>query len=289
MAENLENTSIVWKQIADMWSTYFTPPSRISPDEVKQYANWLRQLKHSNKPMKALVLGATPEIRDALNDLGYETTIIDINMEMILAMNSLMKTKNPNEIIVRANWLDNPLQSGYFDVVLGDAVLPNIPWSKREALLSEVRRLLAPDGVFITRAFCMPNPKPFASLKELLIHFASKPPTNQSALEFIVEVQSLYYDPKDHLGTFSKPKEVVESLIGKSGYNLGFESESLSKIMDIVLNFWSKKFIDKVFVYAYRDEEETEYRKFFEITETYEARDNGYSRITPMYVLRMKR
>lgn len=287
MAENLETTSIIWKQIADMWSTYFTPPSRISSEEAEKYREWLKQFKE-NKPLKALVLGATPEIRDALNELEYQTTIMDINMEMILAMNSLLKTKNPNEIIVRANWLDNPLQSGYFDVIIGDAILPNIPWNKREVLLSEIKRLLAPGGVFITRAFCMPKEKPFANLEELLKRFSKKPPTNQSALEFIVDVQSLYYNPKDHLGTFSKPKEVVAGLIGKNGYDFGFESESLSKIMDIVWNFWSRKFIDKVFVYAYRNEEEAEYRKFFEMKETFEANDNEYSEITPMYVLRAK-
>lgn len=286
MAESLETTSVVWKQIADMWNVYFTSPSRISLEEAKKYREWLKQLKNNSKPLKALVLGATPELRDALNELGYETTAIDINLEMILAMNSLMKTSNPKEILVRANWLDNPLQSGYFNIIVGDAVLPNIPWNKRKALLSEIKRLLSPNGIFLTRAFCVPRKKPFASVDEILKHFAGKTPTNKSALEFIVEIQALAYNPKDHLGTFSKPKEAIEKYRTESGFN--FESDNLNKILDIVWNFWSKKFIDKVFVYAYCDEEEKEYLKFFEILKTYEAKDNEYSKITPMYFLKRK-
>lgn len=286
MPANIENTSVVWKQIADMWSTYFTPPSRISPQELEKYREWLKKLKQKDTAQTALVLGATPELRDALNELGYKATIIDINMEMILALNSLMKTKNPAEIIVRANWLDNPLQGGYYDIIAGDAVLPNVPWAQRDKLLSEVKRLLKPKGVFLTRAFCVPRKKPFASVDEILKHFSTREPGYRSALEFIVEIQTLFYDPKDHLGTFSKPKEVAEKLRGKNGFDLG--SDNLNKTLDIVWNFWGKKFADKLFVYAYRDEEEAEYRKYFTIADTFEAKDNSYSKITPMYLLKNK-
>lgn len=286
MVESLETTSVVWKQIADMWNVYFTSPSRISHGEAEKYREWLKQLNNGSEPLKALVLGATPELRDALNEYGYETTSIDINLEMILAMNSLLKIKNPNEILVRANWFENPLQSGYFDIIVGDAILPNIPWNKREALLREIKRLLKPNGLFITRAFCVPRKKPFKTADELLKKFSIKEPTYKSALEFVLDVQILFYDSKDRLGTFSKPKEVIEKYRTEKGF--AFESENLNKILDIVWRFWSKKFIDKVFVYAYRDEEEKEYLKFFEIVKTFEAKDNEYSKITPMYILKLK-
>ncbi|GEM_PF-2512988 len=287
MAENIKTTSVAWKQIADMWNVYFTPPSRISAGEIEKYAEWLKQINPEKKPLNVLVLGATPELRDILNGLGYKTTIIDINLEMILAMNSVLKTKNPDEIIVKANWLENPLQDGYFDVVLGDAVLPNIPWKEREHLLSEVKRLLKPSGTFLTRSFCVPREKPFANIDELLEHFSGKKPTNKTSLEFVLELQILAYDPKDHLGTFSKPKEIVEKLGGDKGFN--FKSENLNKILEMTWNFWCKKFANKVFVYAYRDEEERDYEKFFEIAETFESEDNPYSKITPMYVLKPKK
>ena len=41
MADILEKTVAPWKVIADLWNTYFTPPSRISGDEVIKYREWL--------------------------------------------------------------------------------------------------------------------------------------------------------------------------------------------------------------------------------------------------------
>ncbi len=282
VAENIETTSVAWKQIAGMWNTYFTPPSRISPGEVGKYREWLKKIKKGS--MKALVLGVTPEIRDALAEFGYETTCIDLNKEMILAMNSLIKVKNPAENIVNENWLSNSLQDNSFDVVLGDAILPNVPWSEWKTLLSEVKRVLKPNGVFITRAFCVPRKKPFATVDEIFTHFSTKEPTYRSALEFTLEIMIHFYNPSDHLGTFKKSKEVLEKVRGENGF--AFESDNLNKILDIVWNFWCKKFVEKVFVYAYRDEEEALYEEFFEIIETFESADNPYSKVTPMYILK---
>ena len=139
--ENIENTSVIWKQIADMWSTYFTSPSRLSKGEIEKYRLWLEQ-KKKNGAKTALVLGATPEIREILYDLEYKTTIIDINLEMILAMNSQLKTKFTSETIIKSNWLENPLKSNFFDIIIGDAIFPNIPWGERKTLFLEIKRLL---------------------------------------------------------------------------------------------------------------------------------------------------
>jgi len=173
-----------------------------------------------------------------------------------------------------------------FDIVIGDAVLPNVAWEDRDKLLSEVKRVLKPKGLFITRAFYVPREKPFNNVNGLLKKFTNKEPTYQSALEFVLELQILAYDSKDHLGTFSKPKEMLEKIRGKDGFN--FESDNLNKILEMVWSFWCVKYVKKVYTYAYRDEEEKEYEKYFEILETYEAKDNSYSDITPMYILRLK-
>ncbi|MCK5473884.1 MAG: class I SAM-dependent methyltransferase [Candidatus Aenigmarchaeota archaeon] len=286
MSENIANTSIVWKQIANMWNVYFTPPSRISREEAEKYNGWLKQKKDNCNAETALVLGATPEIRDILTKFNFKTTIVDINQEMIEAMNSLLKTKNPDEVIVVSNWIETHLKSGQFDVVIGDAVLPNIPWDKRDLLLSEIHRLLKSNGVFITRAFCIPKENKIKNLENLLNKFSDKKPTYKSALELELELQILSYDTKTHLATFLKPKEMIAGIRNNERFNTGFEN--LNEILDIVWNFWSTKFIDKVFVYNYRDKEELEYQKYFEIVDVFESEDNEYSKITPMYVLRKK-
>jgi len=286
MAEDLKATSLPWQQIAYMWKTYFTVPSRISQQEVEKYREWLGNLNKGRKPLKALVLGATPELRDALSDFGYKVYSIDINLDMLLAMDELLKSKNPDEVIIKANWLDNPLPDRFFDVVVGDAVLPNVPWNERNHLLSEVKRVLKPDGVFITRAFCVPDKKRFANCGEVLNHFANKEPNMQSALEMVLELQILAYTPEDHQGSFAKAKQLLGEYHKKNGST--FESSNLQKIHDVVWNFWCVKFVNKVFLYAYRKEEEADYAKYFETVEFFEAKDHDYSKITPMYFLKVK-
>lgn len=284
MPEDIKTTSLAWKQIAYDWKTYFTPPSRISPDEIEKYREWLDKLNKDRIPLRALVLGVTPELRDMLFDFGYHVYSIDINLDMFLAMDELLKNKNPDEVLVRANWLNNPLANKYFDVIIGDAILPNIPWGERSLLLSEIKRMLKPRGVFLTRAFCVPDEKPFSSVDEILEHFSKKEPNMQSALEMVLELQILTYDPSDHLGSFAKAKEALEEYHNRKGFKF---SGGLQKIHDVVWDFWCKKFLNKVFLYAYRNEEEKEYEKYFKIEQIFEARDHDYAKITPMYFMKL--
>lgn len=285
MKASLATTSLPWQQVAYMWNNYFTIPSRISPQEVKKYREWLSVINKDKKPLKGLVLGVTPELRDALSDFGYLLHSIDINLDMFLAMDELIKHKNPNEALIKANWLNNPLADNYFDVIVGDAVLPNIPWNDRPHLLSKVKKLLKPNGIFLTRAFCVPDVKPFSNVEEILEHFSKKEqPIMQSALEMVLEFQILTYDPKDHLGSFAKAKDVLAEYHKRKGDR--FKNKKLQEIHNIVWDFWCKKFVNKNFVYAYRDEEENEYKKYFKTAEIFEAKDHDYSRITPMYLLK---
>ena len=285
MKEDLKTTSLPWQQIAYTWKNYFTVPSRISPQEVGKYREWLEEINQDKKPLKGLVLGATPELRDALSDFSYKVYSIDINLDMFLAMDELLQHKNPDEVLIKSNWLDTPLAENYFDVVLGDAVFPNIPWEDRPRLLAEIQRLLKPSGVFLTRAFCVPDNKPFASVEEILEHFSTKDqPAMQSALEMVLEFQILTYDPQDHLGSFAKARDVLAEYHQRKGDK--FEDKKLQEIHDIVWDFWCQKFVNKVFVYAYRAEEEESYKKYFKITETFEAQDHDYFKITPMYFLK---
>lgn len=282
MKEDIKTTSAPWKQIANMWNTYFTPPSRVSKDEDEKYKEWLKEIK--GERMKALVLGVTPEIREALIELGYETICIDINKEMILAMDSVLRMKNPNEVVINEDWLKNSLEDNDFDVVVGDCVLSNVKWQERDKLLLEIKRVLKPSGIFITRFFSIPREKPFRTINEVLEHFSKKEPNYRSALELVFELQIFCYNPEDHKGTFSEPKKVLEKL--RVGDKFNFESKNLNKILDIVWNFWCEKYINKIYYYPYRDEEEERIEKFFEILKIYEAKDNDYSKITPMYFLK---
>lgn len=272
-----------WKRIADMWKTHFTSPSRISPGELKKYREWLSRL-NSRRGQASLVLGATPELRDVLAEFGYINTIVDINPEMVRAMDSLLKEKNPKEKVIIANWLNNGIPDHSFDVIVGDAVFPNVPWENWPDLLSEVSRLLKPGGTFINRAFCAPKKKPFGDMADLFDAFSRKQASYRSALEFTLEVMDMEYDHKTHKATFKASRDLLESIGWDKGIRTG--KASLDEILRVVWDFWITNFGDKVFIYAYRDEEEKLYRKRFSIKETYESPDNPYANITPMYMMK---
>lgn len=284
MVENLETTAAPWKQIAKLWDTYFSQPSRVSDKESKKYEEWLKEIKKTK--MKALVLGVTPEIRESLAELEYNVTCIDINPEMIQAMNSVMKVKNSNEIIINENWLENSLKDKSFDVVIGDAVLENVTWEERDKLLFEIKRVLKPKGVFLTRVFSIPREKPYKTIEEILEKFSKKEPTYKSAIELVFELQIFCYNPEDHKGTFTEPKNILEKIRGKNGFN--FENHNLNKILDMVWDFWCGKYLNKVYYYPLRDEEEVRIKKLFDIVKIFETDDQPYGKITPIYFLKSK-
>lgn len=287
MSTDLKATSLAWQQIANVWKNYFTVPSRVSSDEAKKYKGWLKEISKNKKPLKALVLGATPELRDVLFELGYQVYCIDINLDMFLAMDELMDKKNPGEVLIKANWLKNPLAGAFFDVILGDAVLPNIPWDQRKNFLIEIKRLLKPKGIFLTRAFYVPDKKRFSSVEEIFEYFSKKDLSLiRAAIAMVLELQILTYDPKDHLGSMNKVKNIMEDFHKRKGGKL--PNQKIQKLHDMVWDVWCQKFIGKDWVYAFRKEEEADYKKHFQIKETYEANDHEYSKITPMYFLQKR-
>lgn len=283
MEENLMSTSLVWKKIAEEWETYFAEPSRISPGEEEQYKKWLAELARGTKSLKGLVLGATPELRDAMIEQGYELSSIDINVEMFRAMDELREKKDSKEKLIEDNWLENSLEDDSFDVVAGDAVLPNVPWGERDKLLSEIKRVLNPGGVFLTRAFYVPRKKRFSTIKEIFDHFSEKEPTAQSTTEMAFELLILTYDPALHAGSFKEAKRLIDEY--NERYGSIFESKGLQKMHDTIENYWLTKLIDKTWIFAYQGEEEEQYRKHFVIKEKFESPDHDYSHLTPMYFL----
>lgn len=113
----MENHKL-WKSIAAKWK-HHCPPGIPSEDDQKLYEELMLEGLEGKEKKKVLVLGATPEIRNiiAKHD-DIDVTIIDQNMEMILAMTELMTKENKNEKWIQGNWLTVDYFNHYFDVVL---------------------------------------------------------------------------------------------------------------------------------------------------------------------------
>ncbi len=279
---NLQQTSHTWKQIAQVWEQQFTVPSRPSAAEVAKYLGWTKSV--TQPKTKGLVLGATPELRDVLFECGIQVHAIDLNLEMLLGMTELLQHANPNEVLIKSNWLTSPLESEYFDIVLGDAVFPNIPWETRVRFFSEIKRWLKPGGHFINRAFFVPEQKPYESVQALVEHYENCEVSYQTATELIFDLHILTYDPVDHLGSMPKVKPVLEPL--QTNGRFAVKSDSLQEVLGIIWNEWLQTAGDKVWVYPYRHEEEAEYQNYFKIVDSSIAPDHVHGALTPMYLLK---
>lgn len=153
---------------------YFAAPSA-GPGIIKIYKELLKKAIGKKKNFKALVLGATPELRDLVLEKVGELVTIDISWEMIKKATSLMKYQNhPREIIVKADWLDSPLRSNNFDVILGDGPFANLSFLDQNRLFKEIKRLLKPRSFVILRDFVRGLERKIRRLEEIDLDFGRK-------------------------------------------------------------------------------------------------------------------
>jgi len=132
-------------------SQYPAAPSA-GKEVMAVYGELLDKAIGKKKKFNACVLGATPELRDMVLKRGGNLTSIDLSMEMFEKVKPFMKyPDHPRDVIVRANWIDNPLASQYFDVVMGDGISNNIPFKDQGVLFKKIRGLLKNNGRAILR------------------------------------------------------------------------------------------------------------------------------------------
>ncbi|MDD5627396.1 MAG: class I SAM-dependent methyltransferase [Patescibacteria group bacterium] len=137
-----------WKSLAEVWKD-LKPPMRPSRGEIKIYERFLKQIiKKLGKKPKVLLFGATPELRDLFAKYNLSVTMVDINPEMVSAMDKLTTRQNPKEKKVWGDWLEFRVKEK-FDLACGDHLFCNIPFSKYNAFFENIIRHLNPDGYFV--------------------------------------------------------------------------------------------------------------------------------------------
>lgn len=154
----------IWQEIANDFRKW-KPPYRPSKRRMGIYKKLiLSAIINSGK--KALLLGATPEVRNLLYRLGCEVTLLDINPNVIRAMEEFMKFKNrAKEKIVIGNWLKaSELLRKKFDIVIGDSVTNNLISKQLPKFFAELRKLIKPLGsVILTNGGRYPKPRKFTA------------------------------------------------------------------------------------------------------------------------------
>lgn len=134
-----------WKILARAWKDT-GPPAAPSPNDIINYICSIPKVS-----TRVLVLGCTPALRNALVAEHHNVISVDITKEMI-EMTTKLVSKKGNDFPVQGDWLQLPLRDKSIDAVIGDKVLGNVDPNNWECFFSEIKRVLHPKGVLLTRA-----------------------------------------------------------------------------------------------------------------------------------------
>lgn len=183
-----------WKKVAKNWEQYYFPPGRASKQDQTNYASFIKQAIRGKKGT-ALVLGSTPEIRNILHQFPLEVTCLDINLEMILAMNNFVPEWE-KDILIKGSWIKNPLRENYYDVILGDLSWSNLPAKFWPQFHKTLRKILKNNGSYIHRVQIVPDNYRPTSVKEILLRYGKLPINPPHHFELMFELLTHNYNPK---------------------------------------------------------------------------------------------
>lgn len=253
-----------WAVMAQKIKKYYRSPGRPTPEEIAIYRSFCKKIIGNKKGAKALVLGATPQLRDMLSGLKCRTTLVDINPEMVHAMTTLLKRKPyKKEIKRRGNWLDTKLPEKSFDIIVGDAVIGNVGWEQQDKMLEEMRRILKGDGAFITRVEAFPEKWKNSPFEKVFGKFKRKKKSMRSAMELFIELMYNVHDVKKRKNStalvFGKIREYYNPKKG----NFLYPDKKISWMLNQTHQLW--KPYNKEWSIGTKKEIEEKIRKYFKI------------------------
>ncbi|MDO8581658.1 MAG: class I SAM-dependent methyltransferase [bacterium] len=140
-----------------------------SHDDITIYTEYLLKAIAGVSNPRALVLGATPELRDSALHHGCSTWSIDRNEHALTAMTGVMKEKESvREQRIVSDWLAYDYAGLQFDVILADASLNNVAKEDTPNLLEKMTKHLAPSGFFVTRHLVHLPLRPVRTAEEII-------------------------------------------------------------------------------------------------------------------------
>lgn len=122
-----------------------------------------------------MILGATPEFRDMLAKYPVNVILLDVNLEMKKAMDSLLARKPKKEKFIKANWLKMPFSDNYFDIVMGDTPHHNIKGKTYRKFFSQIRRVLKLDGYFLLSSWFFNKSQKNLTIREFINLYKKNP------------------------------------------------------------------------------------------------------------------
>ncbi len=135
-----------WPRHAEQWARV-GPPLRPAAEDIASVSARVT----TRGPVRALVLGVTPELVGLPWPTGSAITAVDRSAAMIAAH------RPPHTTCVRADWRALPCAAATADVVVGDGALSVLASADYGQVARELARVLAPGGELVLRLFTAPD------------------------------------------------------------------------------------------------------------------------------------
>src|SRR3989344_8321283 len=238
-------------------------PANPSEDDLRLYKKYLTD-GGNNK--RVLLLGSTPLLRHLLSESGFKNYVItDFSFATIenslRALDKLGIDLDPeNEIWLKSDWIEMPLEPQSYDCVIGDMVFAQIEPGKQPLFVKKLASLLKQKGSFIGRMYmCNSNfnykdPKKiieeilyskdfentveqrFALLYRLRDRLRDK--KTQVTFPHIIVDEILQYKTKDEK-ELDFLRSVVKMVSRRAEVGLPFITQTKDELMDVI----SKEFL----------------------------------------------
>lgn len=138
---------IQWDDFIDWY--FVLPPNR----PTVKYLSLIRVVCATfDRSSPVCVLGSTPEIRDILAAMAFQTVyVIDVS-ETYHSRTAALRAYDNNEIFVKGDWLSIlPMHKNMFSLVFSDLTSGNIPYVKRPQFYDNIASSLQIGGFFVDR------------------------------------------------------------------------------------------------------------------------------------------
>lgn len=275
-----------WAHLAKTWGKNITPPSIPCKAQIKIWDEILKKIIKEKKKPRALILGATPEIRDLCLKNNFETITCDVNPDMIEGMKYLMKCKDySQEKTIVIDWLKMKLPKDSLDVIIGDAFLNQLSNAKDvEKLIKNISHLLKPRGLLLMREVVRLSSKPVVGgEKDWVRYFKKYEKGELNRLDLYS-----FYKYQSEIPPYKKSPTIVDCVFTLDKLKKLNKQENIFK--DYIL--WLEKAlggISKPMLIFIKKDLENLLKKYFKLLKVKQCKDCKFCKYMPMFLAQPKK
>ena len=283
----------IWQQFSQDYCKMVIP-NRPSPEDCQNYSLLINQVLKNKKRVRILVMGSTPELRSLLFTYTClqkaRVYCLDFSENMYRAMTDFIAKTDLKEKFIKGNWLKTGIKDDFFDLVVGDEVICNVPVKGHAKLFQEVKRILKKDGFWITRHnFYLPNEiKPEQIILKTVKDIVQGKYGFQTAINYLYIL--LFYNmvQKNKQRRVNMAEETREMEKAYKKLKDGLDKKALKALIKHFKENWRSIFDYYWYVLSKKDSER-ELKPFFEIKKILYARDYITAKNSPICLLKVKK